>query len=91
MLSTTLTRALKMPKDPLDHLGLFDAGNDPHCTTTALALFYVDPEHSFATSSPGHRAMRFAARRRRITGRPLAAPGRCHLGTQAAVGRDPPW
>jgi hypothetical protein len=62
------SRALKMTKNPLDHLGLLDAGDDVHgrdcscnpihsphpcgldaqergdlhCTTTPLALFYVD-------------------------------------------------
>jgi hypothetical protein len=40
-LFTALARTLQVTKNPLDHLGLLDAGDDLHCTTTALAGVYV--------------------------------------------------
>ena len=49
-------------QDPLDHLRILDAGDDPHPSAAALALLDLDREHPLQALRPAH-----PCRRRRPT------------------------
>ena len=84
---------LKMLKDLLNHLGIFDTGNHFDLTAAVLADFDIDVEDALESLHPGHGAVSLCGTLVLPVGIGrfwwigfLAAFGRCDLHTAFAVG-----
>ena len=94
--------APKVTQDPVNDLGLLDAGDDPHRTTALLTDLDINLEHTLESFCPGHgkvrshsdregalgyaTLLRFGFGHRRNTGDMLTASCRRYLCTKVAVG-----
>ena len=80
--------APKVTQDPVNDLGLLDAGDDPHRAAALLTDLDINPEHTLESFCPGHGAtlLRFGFGHRRNTGDTLTAPRWRYLCAKVAVG-----